>query len=194
LVITTWSPIHLRTKLQELYWKKEQASVKAMAFWEDTLRYLYLPRLKNRDVLAHVIQSGAKSRDFFGTAHGQTREAFDGFQFGDASVQLDDTLLLIQPEAAKRYVESQSKPVEPTPIATGGGSETASRGPSPGGSGAAVAPQAKVRSFHGMAEVASATAKIRLVQLADEIIAVLSSDCVSACNFDPLSGVIGVQN
>src|SRR6266566_4363886 len=46
LVITTWSPIHLRTKLEELYWKEGQASAKAMAFWEDTLRYLYLPRLK----------------------------------------------------------------------------------------------------------------------------------------------------
>jgi hypothetical protein len=84
-----------------------------MAFWEDTLRYLYLPRLKNRDVLAHAIQSGAKSCDFFGTAYGQSGEKFDGFQFGHASVQFDDTLLLIKPEAAKRYEESQSKPGEP---------------------------------------------------------------------------------
>src|SRR5207245_6403787 len=42
LVIATWSPIHLRTKLKELYWKEGQPSAKAMAFWEDTLRYLYL--------------------------------------------------------------------------------------------------------------------------------------------------------
>jgi hypothetical protein len=172
LVITTWSPIHLRTKLEELYWKEGQASVKAMAFWEDTLRYLYLPRLKNRDVLAHAIQSGAKSRDFFGTAYGQSGEKFDGFQFGDASIQFDDTLLLIKLEAAKRYEESQSKSGEPA----GGGAEPPPREPTPGGSGASVAPQAKVRSFHGMAEVASATAKMRLVQLADEIITVLSSD------------------
>ena len=34
----------------------------------------------------------------------------------------------------------------------------------------------KIRSFHGMAEVAAATAKTRMVQLADEIIAVLASD------------------
>ena len=90
-----------------------------MAFWEDTLRYLYLPRLKDRDVLAHAIQSGAKSRDFFGTAYGQSGEKFHRFQFGDASVQFDDTLLLIEPEAAKRYEASQSKTGEPT----GGGAE-----------------------------------------------------------------------
>ncbi len=47
LVITTWSPIHLRTKLKELYWKADKPAIGALAFWEDTLRYLYLPRLKN---------------------------------------------------------------------------------------------------------------------------------------------------
>jgi predicted AAA+ superfamily ATPase len=50
LVIATWSPIHLRTKLQELYWKDGKIAAGAMAFWEDSQRYLYLPRLKNRDV------------------------------------------------------------------------------------------------------------------------------------------------
>jgi uncharacterized protein len=39
----------------------------ALAFWEDTLRYLYLPRLKSREVLAAVVRAGAASRDFFGT-------------------------------------------------------------------------------------------------------------------------------
>ena len=53
LVITTWSPIHLRTKLKELYWKDGKNSAGAMTFWEDTLKYLYLPRLKNRDSLVH---------------------------------------------------------------------------------------------------------------------------------------------
>jgi hypothetical protein len=139
-----------------------------MAFWEDTLRYLYLPRLKDRDVLAHAIQSGAKSRDFFGTAYGQSGETFDGFQFGNASFQFDDTLLLIEPEAAKRYEERQSKSGAPTakPTATGGFGEPESPKFSPQGavgSGApmSVAPQPRARSFHGMAEVAPATAKMR---------------------------------
>ena len=88
---------------------RRKASANAMAFWEDTLRYLYLPRLKNRDVFAHAIRSGAKSRDFFGTAYGRSGEKFDGFQFGDASVQFDDTLLLIKPEAAERYEEAAVK-------------------------------------------------------------------------------------
>ena len=87
-------------------------------------------------------------------------------------MQFDDTLLLIEPEAAKRYEASQSKADEPT----GGEAEPPHPTPSPSGSDRAAAPQAKVRSFHGMAEIPPATAKIRLVQLADEIISVLSSD------------------
>jgi hypothetical protein len=39
-----------------------------MAFWEDTQRFLSLPRLKNREVLAQAVIKGAGSRDFFGTA------------------------------------------------------------------------------------------------------------------------------
>ena len=68
LVIDTWSPIHLRDELRKLYWKGGKVAVGAMAFWEDTLRYLYLPRLKNRHSLSQAIRTGAASRDFFGTA------------------------------------------------------------------------------------------------------------------------------
>jgi hypothetical protein len=71
---------------QGLYWKEGQPSAKAIAFWEDTLRYLYLPRLKNRDVLAQAVHKGAKTCDFFGTAYGQSGDRFDGFQFGDDNV------------------------------------------------------------------------------------------------------------
>jgi predicted AAA+ superfamily ATPase len=110
LVITTWSPIHLRAKMQALYWKPDKPVSGAMAFWEDTLRYLYLPRLKNRLVLEQAIIKGAASRDFFGTAFGQSGEIFEGFKLGDSNVQLDDTLLLIELEAAKQYEAAHSPP------------------------------------------------------------------------------------
>ena len=92
----TWSPIHLRTKLKDLYWKADKLAVKAADIWEDTLRYLYLPRLKDRGVIAQAIVKGAGTRDFFGTAYGEHDGKFDGFKLGDANVQFDDTLLLIE--------------------------------------------------------------------------------------------------
>lgn len=174
LVITTWSPIHLRAKLIELYWKDGKSMAGAMAFWEDTLRYLYLPRLKNRDVLAQAIYNGASSRDFFGTAYGQNGDSFEGFQIGSASVQFDDTLLLIEPQSALVY-EEKTRPAPALVPAPGQPTVPAPAHTSP----PAVVPTGtppRFRSFHGTADVPAATAKMRLVQIADEIVSVLASD------------------
>jgi uncharacterized protein len=185
LVITTWSPIHLRTKLKELYWKEGQPTAGALAFWEDTLRYLYLPRVKDRDVLALAIRTGAASRDFFGTAYGQHDGKYDGFQLGGDSVQLGDTLLLIEPEAAGLYKASQRKPATTSPEGAGGSgeAETPASGTGAGAGGVdrgktpvGVSGAPRSRSFHATVDVAPATAKMRLVQIADEIVAVLGSD------------------
>lgn len=84
----------MRTKPKELYWKDDQPAALASAFWEDTLRYLYLPRLRNRDVLSQAIRAGAATKDFFATAYGQTDGKYDRVKLGDAGIQIDDTLLL----------------------------------------------------------------------------------------------------
>ena len=192
LVITAWSPIHLRAKLKELYWKDGKVAAGAMAIWEDTQRYLYLPRLRNRDVLSQAIHSGAASRDFFGTAYGQTGETFDGFQFGDGHVQIDDTLLLIEPEAAKHYEARINKP-EPdgwaatgttsgTEIHGGSGSTVGLTGLRPGGTsgtgatGGGVVTSAKFRAFHGSVQINPTSAKIPLINVAEEIISILAGD------------------
>ncbi len=80
-----------------------------MAFWDDSQKYLYLPRLKSREVLASVVRAGAASKDFFGTAYGHTGGKFEGFQFGDGDISFNDTLLLIEPEAATQYAIEQKK-------------------------------------------------------------------------------------
>jgi predicted AAA+ superfamily ATPase len=183
LVIATWSPIHLRTKLKELYWKADKPAKKAAEFWEDTLRYLYLSRLKDRGVIAQAIVKGAGTRDFFGTAYGEHDGKFDGFKLGDSNVQFDDTLLLIEPEAAKAYEAANQPapppgptppgpvppgPTPPGPIPPG----PIPLGPTPPG----PTPPSKAKSFHGSAVVAPAAAKMRLVQIAEEIIATLAAD------------------
>ncbi|MBU8875875.1 ATP-binding protein [Reyranella sp. MMS21-HV4-11] len=185
LVIATWSPIHLRTKLKELYWKEGQNAAGAAAFFEDTLRYLYMPRFKSRDVLAQAIKAGAASRDFFGTAYGQSGEGFEGFALGGGSVVFDDTLLLIEPDAAKVY-DAHQKTLTTAPTDMGGAAPDTGAGRSGGFSDSATGQYggltttanflARSKSFHGSADIAPATAKMRLVQIAEEIIAVLGSD------------------
>jgi hypothetical protein len=180
LVIATWSPIHLRAKLKELYWKDDRPAVKAIDFWNDTHRYLYLPRLKDRGTIAHAIVKGAATTDFFGTAYGQTDGRYDGFKFGDANVQFDDTLILIEPGAAARYAAALKPAVPPGSPAT---LPNPPHPPSPGaapalpnatGTTSSVAAKSKV--FHGNVAVNASAAKLRLVQIADEVIAALASD------------------
>jgi hypothetical protein len=94
-------------------------------------------------------------------------------------------LLLIEPEAAKKY--DASRPVEPMPEPGVSGATTPSTtGPQGqpttvvhpgGGSGATpVAGGTRAKSFYGSVEVNPTTAKMRLVQLAEEIISNLVSD------------------
>ncbi len=178
LVITTWSPIHLRDDLKKLYWKADKPAFGAMAFWEDTLRYLYLPRLKSRNVLEKAIVKGAGSRDFFATAYGQHDGKFDGFKFGDANVQLEDTLLLIEPEAAKVYEAAHPPVTPPGPTPPG----PIPPGPIPPGpvpprpTVEEPKPSPKLHAFHGNVAINASTAKMRMVEVAEEIIAVLAAD------------------
>lgn len=186
LVISTWSPIHLRNRLKELYWKDGRTSVAALAFWEDTLRYIYLPRLRRRDVLAQAIVKGAATTDFFGTAYGEGGGKFDGFKLGDSNIQLDETLLLIEPEAAARYAAAQSvqpkpsAPRSPVPIPSiepttplGGRLPTTAGGNAPQPT---LPLTSTAKTFHGHVGVNASMAKMRLVQIADEVIALLAED------------------
>lgn len=182
-VIATWSPIHLRSKLQELYWKDGKTATKAADFWEDTLRYLYLPRLKNRDVIAQAIVKGAGTKDFFATAYGEHEGKFDGFKYGDANVQFDDTLLLIASECATAYecsIQATVAPLVPTTVSPSPPNPTnpiptSGPGPAVSATNTTVAPP-KAKTFHGSIEVAPAAAKMKLLQIAEEIISVLSAD------------------
>lgn len=189
LVITTWSPIHLRAKLRELYWKGEQSAASASTFFEDTLRYLYLPRLKSKDVLAQAIHAGAASKDFFGVAYGEAEGKYEGFALGGGTVVFDDTLLLIEPAAALAYEEANRPKAQPVDSASGQTTTTESgtrssdhfpsdtSGGEPEGLAGKITPTvAKARSFFGAADIPTATAKMRLVQIADEIVSVLASD------------------
>lgn len=186
LVIRAWSPIHLRSLLQKVYWTSEE-SVNAMRVWEDFEKFLYLPRLHSRAVFEDVLRRGAETEDFFGVAYGRAGDRYEGFRLGATSVSLDDTLLLIQPAAASAYREARAKsapppkrPSERSVAAVGGGTsatEQGARGPTGLGptSGAGRGDQPSTH-FFGAVDVPAATAKMKLVELADEIIAVLGAD------------------
>ena len=119
--------------------------------------------------------------DFFGTAYGEHEGTLDGFKLGDANVQLDDTLLLIEPDAAKAYEIAHPPVIPPGPTPPGPvqpGSTSPGLFP-PGPPPPPPPPRPPPPKGHplcGSADVTPATAKVRLVQIADEIIAVLATD------------------
>ena len=178
LVISTWSPIHLRTTLSALYWHDSHKTANASAFYEDTLRYLYLPRLKSHEVLAQAIRSGIGSRDFFGYAYGESGSKFEGFQFGGGNAVFDDSLILIEPGAAKAYEEanrpapSASVTAPPYSGSVTAGEPTTQSSAEP----TSAPPGTKAKTCHVTVEVPAVTAKMRLVQLSEEIVSVLCSD------------------
>lgn len=185
LVIDARSPIHLRAKLKELYWKPGKPTVGAVAFWDDSMKYLYLPRLKSREVVANVVRTGAASKDFFGTAYGSTDGKYDGFAFGDGNISFNDTLLLIEPEADTQYAIEQKKLIVALPPETGGKTEeptTVSGGTTPitepGKKATVIGATAtpKPKAFRGTVEVTASLAKSKLRSIAEEVIELLNTD------------------
>lgn len=178
LIIDVWSPVHLRTKLKELYWKAGKEVVAVTTFWQDSLKYLYLPRFKSRDVLSMAIKAGAATNEFFGTAYGQSGTKYEGFKLGEASISVDDTLLLIEPEAAKKYALEHFQAVQsiPAPGAEGEPPKSGS-GVSIGGLGATLPTSpAQTKAFHGSVEVNATLAKSKLNSIAEEVISLLTQD------------------
>jgi predicted AAA+ superfamily ATPase len=182
-VISTWAPLHLRTKLYELYWKDGVEAIPALQVWEDTQKYLYMPRLRRRSVFEQVIRDGAACTEYFGTATGKVGDEYEGFKFADGTVLMDETLLLIEPAAAAAYAaklderERAAKKlgdgqyVDSADGALHGAGESGGQKRATG-----VVPPPRAKSCFGSIEVGASAAKMKLVDIADEVIAQLALD------------------
>jgi predicted AAA+ superfamily ATPase len=194
-VIAGWSPIHLVSRLRSLYWRDGKTAVAASAVWEDHQRYLYLDRLKDQKVFDQAILSGAAGRDFFGLAVGLEGERLLGFSFGQRPAFLDSTTLLVETATAAAYdlarVEAGQRQAEAAAAAKDGAVPPAAivplAGSAPGQaatSESAVLPSITItpavgrryKAWFGSVDVPAATARMRLVQIAEEIIEVLAGD------------------
>lgn len=117
-LITQWAPLHLKKLLDDLLWQ-ENDHVSLRKVWEDLTKYLYMPRLRDEQVLLETVRQGARSRDFFGYAQGvDDNGRYLGLVFGDLppSVVADGSSLLVRPEAAALQVAPVApKPPRPQP-------------------------------------------------------------------------------
>ena len=108
IVIFEWSPVHLKTILRTWFWKQDSPDVLAFDIWQKMSCYLYFPRLLNEEVFRGAIEKGAASQDFFGLAYGKETDQYVGFSFNKTfSAALDHSLLLIDPDVARKIEEKR---------------------------------------------------------------------------------------
>ena len=141
IVIWEWNPFFLKETLQKYYFNEQKRELSLEGLWQDFCRYAYLPRLKDRDVLAHCVTVGLPSTDFFGYASGKKGDKFEGLVFGEAGHAMVDSasLLLATGLAAEEKASLQplvSSPQSGAPTPTAGVSASAGSPSTPGAPGA----------------------------------------------------------
>lgn len=119
--------IRLRTELDRVpLWTGNHVSIKQLC--EYMARYLYLPRLRDEQVLIAAIQEGVSSLAWddsfaYAEAWDEQRHRYQGLRAGQATrIMTDDRSVLVKPEAAGAQFKQEKEAPEP-----GNGSQTAVR-------------------------------------------------------------------
>lgn len=179
-LITQWSPATLRIELDRWLWK-DQLHLSVKQLWEYLASYLYLPRLRNEQVLVDAIRNGVGSltwADYFAYASA-VRE--DGYYIGLVagslpSISLDSSSVIIKPEAAQKQREGeQRKEEEFVYKSKDGGTEIDTGTRHIPGDVVDVEPtKAVLRRFHGSVELDPMRLGRDAGRIADEVISHLA--------------------
>ena len=117
LLIESWSPDNLRMELDRYMWGDEKGwEVGLKQLWEYLAQYVYLPRLRDHDVLLDAVQDGVGRLDPpIAYATGKDDQGYHTgvlFQDMSGSIYFDDRSLLIHPEHVNRKPAPQPAHVE----------------------------------------------------------------------------------
>jgi hypothetical protein len=122
LLVTSMAGTILRHEIDQVpLWRGDHVGVKQLV--DDFAKYLYLPRVKNAQVILDAIQDGVSLftwaqqtfayADFQDAASGQYRGLDPGRR---QNVRLDATSLVVKPESAAAQLEREAAAVAPSPI------------------------------------------------------------------------------
>ena len=154
-------------------WRGDHVTVKQIV--DDFARYLYLPRLQAPEVLHRAVADAARlltwERDGFAYAddYDEAAERYVGLR-GDQRIALDDAAgaagVLVKPEVARRQLDAEQPDVDPGP----GPEPEPKPVPEP-----EPTPPAQPTRFHGAVQLDTMRAGRSASQIADEVVAHLSS-------------------
>ena len=186
LLLDGFAGTNLRMELDKIpLWRGNHVRVNQLI--EDFTSYLYLPRLRNPDVLMQAVNSGLGSltwaQDGFAYAEGYDDEAkrYQGLQAGQiqeiAQLRIG---LLVKPEVAQQQLDDErtQRPGSPDDKEKekdreAGGPPIIGKPLGPGGSGETVEVQLPIR-FHGSKELDATRVGRDAGQVAEEVISHLS--------------------
>lgn len=176
-VITSWSPALLRIELDKWLWK-DQAHLSVRQLWEYLALYLYLPRLKDEQVLIGAIRDGVGSitwKDFFAYAAGVREDGrYVGLAFGvNPVVNLDAASVLVKPDVAQKQRDEEAAAEEGKVYTQPGETQEPSQIQETAASGVVLQP-AVLRRFHGSVELDPARMGRDAGRIADEVLAHLT--------------------
>ena len=188
-LVTQMGGVRLRTELDRIpLWTGNHVSIKQLA--EYMARYLYLPRLRDEQVLLAAIQEGVSSlmwqRETFAYAEAwdDQRQRYQGLRAEQATrVIVDDRSLLVKPDVAATQLNAER---QPDPVPTNGPE------PEPGGGPGSVSttqltgtgrstttiitPQTpQLRRFHGSVTLDARRLGRDASRIAEEVVQHLSS-------------------
>ena len=120
-IVTKIAPDIFAGKLQQYIWSSDayQDHIEIERLWELMAQNVYMPRLRDRNVLAACIRDGIAAGTF-GYANAYQDGDYRNFRFeeqmGGLRIVEDSTAVLINPEMAKLLKDAQQeKPEPPTP-------------------------------------------------------------------------------
>ena len=154
----------LKRELDRWFWSQGLDHISVKKLWEENLtRYLYLPRLRDREVFTKAVQEGATSRDFFGYALGYEGSKYVGLSFGQrpASILLDERAVIVRKDVAEVATPTTTPEPAPDPAPT----------PGPGPRPDEQPPGAKtMRRFYGSVKLNELKVSSGAGQVGDEVV------------------------
>jgi hypothetical protein len=143
--------------------------VNTQQLWSYFAQYLYLPRLRDRSVLARAIEDGVSSLNWeqetfaYAAAFDESSSRYAGLVVREhASVLIDSASLVVQQEAARRQFDEEAAPAE-VPEEEGGEDGAGPPPPTP-------PPEAKVRRFYGVKSLDPQRVARDAGDIADEVV------------------------
>ena len=190
MLLVQMGGVRLRLELDRIpLWRGDDVPVKQLI--EDFATYLYLPRLRDSDVLVGAIREGASrltwESDTFACAQGKDESAgrYLGLDGGkNARVQPESGTLVVKPDIAATQIRADVEVAEKKTVSGTGSAEDATdppgghgtptgEGPPGGGQragGGTVAEAPVYRRFHGSVQLNSLRVGRDASRIADEVI------------------------